>query len=144
MGLEPETLCDLIAEYEKHFDDPCPQCGADWLHWQTECYVCGWKEIKKMSVKIKQISSHHTVVFRDDMGVYTCMYHQTPIMRWNEKRVILKADGWLTATTKKRMNQIAEAYKLPIKVYQKDLKWYVKRTDTKETLDFKDGMVLKL
>lgn len=71
------------------------------------------------------IGNHCTTVFTDEMG-YTCVvYHQTCVVRWNAERIILNTGGYETVTTKRRMNQAANQFRLGFGVYQQDHTWYV-------------------
>lgn len=80
-----------------------------------------------------------TTVYDDDAGFMVCVYHQTPVVKWNARKVILNSGGYQGVTTKRRMNEVAEHYGLNYQVYQKDYKWYVDIPGM--TLDFTDGMV---
>jgi len=57
----------------------------------------------------------------------TCKYHNTVIFEYDPatRVVMLNTDGWKSSTTKRRMNQCAEHWRLPFYVYQKDHVWYV-------------------
>ena len=50
-------------------------------------------------------------------------------MRITSDEVILNNGGWYTSTTKRRMNQIAEALGFDFKVYQKNYNWYAEVND---------------
>lgn len=68
------------------------------------------------------------------------IYHNTPVVSFNRDKIILNSGGWMTSTTKKRMNQVAEMFNLKYQVYQKDYNWYI---DYKgQTFDFYDGFIL--
>lgn len=71
-------------------------------------------------------------------------FYRTAIVTWSKKRggrIILNSGGWTTATTKTRMNQVANQYNLGYHVYQEKHEWYV---DWKgEKLPFFDGITLK-
>jgi len=71
----------------------------------------------------------------------TVRYHATDVVKWNEKLIVLKSGGWLTATTRTRMNQAANQFDLGYRVFQKNFKWYVQHKG--KTLDFEDNMILK-
>ena len=66
-------------------------------------------------------------------------FHDTDILTFKADNVTLNSGGWLTKTTKDRLNEY-----LPSGVYiqQKDFKWYVidSRDNTKK--DFYDGMII--
>lgn len=53
------------------------------------------------------------------------VYHDTTVASLQGKHVTLCHGGWLTATTKKRMNEFAKEMGLPFTVYQKAKKWFV-------------------
>lgn len=65
-----------------------------------------------------------TSVFHAD-GYQWCVYHSTPVVKWNDKEIILDTGGWRTATTKNRMNQVSQQFGLDYRVYQKDFCWFV-------------------
>lgn len=77
---------------------------------------------------------------RTDSAYTYVQYHQTDVVKFNAKNIVLNSGGWLTATTKKRMNQTSEQHNLGYKVYAKSGKWFV---DFKGgTIDFCDGLTL--
>ena len=74
---------------------------------------------------MNRIGTHKTVVLYQDnnLEVY---YHDTPVVKkYANGEITLNTGGWLTPTTKRRMNQVSEAYNLGYKVYQKNYNWYV-------------------
>lgn len=75
----------------------------------------------------------------DRMQVF---YHSTCVAEWDAVKIILRSGGWMTATTKLRMNQAANQFGLRFYVYQKDYEWYVTRPDG-QTVRFTDGMVME-
>ena len=58
-------------------------------------------------------------------GMRVCYYHDTPVVSWNEKKIVLVSNGFHTVTTKSRMNQVAQEYDLDYSVYQDKSVWYV-------------------
>jgi len=80
-----------------------------------------------------------TAIYTDNE--YTrVIYHNTPVVSYNQDKIILNSGGWMTATTKKRMNQVSDMFNLGYQVYQKDYSWYI---DYKgQTFDFYDGFIL--
>jgi hypothetical protein len=66
-------------------------------------------------------------------GMQACIYHQTAVVKWDDKRVILDSGGFRPhnsrrdpgRTTKERMNQVSFEYKLGFDVWQVNYKWYV-------------------
>lgn len=87
-----------------------------------------------------QIGSHKTIILNDGNKT-SVVYHQTAIVIFDQNTIQLNSGGWLTATTKKRMNQTSMQYSLSFGVYQKDFQWYVDYMG--ETLPFTDNMILE-
>ena len=92
-----------------------------------------------MTDRINKVGAHKTVVYNDG-GDTVVRYHQTEVVRFNNRRIFLNSNGHQTQTTKLRMNQASNQYGLGFVVYQKDFNWFV---DFKgETIPFTDEMVL--
>lgn len=70
------------------------------------------------------LGTHKTVLFVED-GWTKVIYHQTCIVKWNDKQIVLNNGGYYTATTKTRMNQASNQFDLGYRVYQKDFEWFV-------------------
>jgi len=87
-----------------------------------------------------RIGKHATSVFDDD-GVMTVVYHDTAVVRFDEKKIILASGGWETQTTKTRMNQASNQFGLGYSVFQRNFEWFVEWKG--EILPFHSGMVLK-
>jgi len=84
------------------------------------------------------IGRHATSVYND--GEYQCVkYHSTDVVKFNNKRVIINSGGWMTNTTKTRMNQASNQFGLGFQVYQKDFSWFVTLPNG-ETIPFENGM----
>lgn len=75
--------------------------------------------------KTSKISSHMITVAKDN-GITTVTYHETAIVVFDNKEIMLNNGGYFSPTTKKRMNQVAEEYSLPYFVYQEKKKWWVR------------------
>ena len=86
-----------------------------------------------------QVGSHKTSIFTEN-GMTKVIYHNTPVVTFNNEKVILRCGGWLTNTTKTRMNQASNQFDLGYSVYQKNHEWYVSYKG--KTLEFAEGMVL--
>ena len=67
-------------------------------------------------------------------------YHETNILTFESDHVTLNSGGWLTKSTKERINE-----HLPkgVHIMQKDFRWYVidNRDNTKK--DFYDGIIIQ-
>ena len=66
----------------------------------------------------KRISGVATDVFNDGSDTVVKLY-QTEVVRWNSKRIVLNNGGYVTATTKRRMNQTSNEFNLEYSVYSK-------------------------
>ena len=63
-----------------------------------------------------------TLVERDEWMVLTL--HQTDIVKWTPLTIILNHGGYVTSTTKRRMNQCSEDFNLEYRVYSiKGIMW---------------------
>lgn len=83
-----------------------------------------------------------TKVYRSTEGDTCVQYHQTVVVRFNSSRIVLNSGGWLTVTTKTRMNQASNQYELGYYVFQRNYEWFVDYND--KTIPFEDGMILGL
>ena len=92
-----------------------------------------------------KIGSHKTAIFTDSQGFVNIVYHNTAVVKFSiaEKKIYLNSGGWLTATTKARMNQTFNQYGLPLSVFQKNFDWYVKHETKNYTIPFKDNMLFR-
>jgi len=88
--------------------------------------------------QLQSIGSHKTTISTDDEFTRV-VYHSTAVVKFNHQKVILNSGGWLTATTKARMNQTSNQFNLGFTVYQKDFEWFVVLPNG-ETVDFYDGI----
>ncbi len=87
-----------------------------------------------------RIGAHKTQV-STDQGVTRVRYHSTDVVKFDADEIVLNSGGWMTNTTKSRMNQTANEFRLGFTVSQKDFIWYVNLNGT--TFPFHDGMILK-
>ena len=71
-----------------------------------------------------QIGTHKTKVFTEN-GVTFVKYHDTKVVAFSDKSIMLDTGDWFTPTTKTRMNQTSNAFGLGYRVYQKNYDWYV-------------------
>lgn len=95
--------------------------------------------------QIHTIGAHKTAILREDDGSIAVVYHSTTVVAVDpDGRITLDSGGWQTPTTKTRINQAANQWRLRFSVFQEAHKWYVNLNDTGEVLDFTDGMVLPL
>ena len=67
-----------------------------------------------------------TTVVSEGKG-HACIYHQTKVVVWDDEKITLNSGGHMTATTKKRMNEVSEEYRLGYRVFQKAGEWFICR-----------------
>lgn len=75
---------------------------------------------------------------RDEVynGTYSLHGHCIFVEDWTKKELSLSACGWLTVTTKSRLNALLQAYGFE-KIYQKKGVWYWPKEDrVEESLHF--------
>ena len=82
---------------------------------------------------------------REDNG-YTCIrYHNTDVVKFNDKEIVLNSDGWRTMTTKTRMNQASSQFGLNFGVFQSKGDWFVQfggHGEEGKTVDYEDNMLI--
>lgn len=71
-----------------------------------------------------EIGRTATKVWRDGDEVFV-LYHQTVVVQFNRRRIILRNGGWHTKTTMLRWNQASHQFGLGFSAYAKRGKWYV-------------------
>ena len=69
--------------------------------------------------QLEKVGEHKTCVFSDS-GDTVVVFHNTPVVRFDDKRIILDTGGWNTPTTRLRMNQASREYDLGYRVFQED------------------------
>ena len=89
--------------------------------------------------KINQVGTVATAVLTEG-GFTRVVYHNTEVVKFNQDKIILDADRYYTATTKRRMNQASNQFNLGFQVYQSGGEWYVDYNG--DTLEFSNGMEL--
>lgn len=78
---------------------------------------------------------------RHDDGATIVRYHSTDVVTVRGNEITLDSGGWMTVTTKRRMNQAARTFGLPFSVYQRRGEWFVEYNG--ETKAYHDGMTLR-
>ncbi len=87
-----------------------------------------------------RVGRGNTSISTDDNGITSVQYHKTKVVMFDTDRIILNSGGWLTTTTKTRMNQTSNQFNLGFKVFQAKGNWFVTFQDV--TVDFQDYTVL--
>ena len=74
--------------------------------------------------RMNRITKNNTQ-FWGDSAAGGVVLHRTKIIEWTPDRITLDHGGWMTVTTKTRINQAADQFGLPVRVHQVDGEWYV-------------------
>lgn len=69
-----------------------------------------------------------------NMQEISVKYHNTVVAKisWVDRTVIFDSGGWETATTRRRMNQTCNTYKLPYFAYILNGELWIQHSETKE------------
>ena len=83
-----------------------------------------------MNNRTTTIGKHKTAIYNDGDGFTRVVYHNTAVFKIKQHddgtaAIILNSGGWKTATTKKRINQAAKAFNVPLYVKQEAFEWFV-------------------
>ena len=72
------------------------------------------------------IGPHMTTIGRDEeTNAISVRYHHTNVVQFNGSTVTLDHGGWLTHTTRRRMNQASEQFNLGFRIRQKNYDWFI-------------------
>ena len=74
--------------------------------------------------QMKKVGKVHTTIMQHDDTVTVC-YHETDVVKFDKKSIILNAGKWFTKTTKTRMNQTAKQFGLDYFVFPYKGSWRV-------------------
>ena len=91
--------------------------------------------------KTDKVGVHKTSIYHTDYGDTVVQYPNTQVVRFNADEIVLDSGGWQTVTTKLRMNQASNQFRLGFYVHQRQHDWFV--TNSNRTYDFNDGMILE-
>lgn len=97
----------------------------------------------------QRIGRTATKVAGDGEGNIEITYHATKVVIFNEELITLNSGGYYSNTTKTRMNQASNTFRLKFQVFQNKHEWYVDFSGKtypycdKMRLDRKSGDVFK-
>ena len=77
-----------------------------------------------MKTKV-QLKRKTATSIRTENGFTSIRYHATDVIQFNDNQIILNNGGWMTATTKARINQASDDYGLGIGIAQRNFEWFV-------------------
>ena len=92
--------------------------------------------------QMQTVSKNNTVIYKGHDNMIVVKLHQTEVVRFNDKKIILNSGGWQTVTTKTRMNQASNQFGLGYYVYQKDHEWFVDYNGCTDA-EFYDGFEIE-
>jgi hypothetical protein len=102
------------------------------LFWKRLREISTWtvlrvaQEEARIMAQTRKVRGRATKVQKGEAGNLVVRFHTTDVVTvYHNGTVILRTGGWKTATTKLRMNQAANQFKLGYLVYQKDKNWFV-------------------
>ena len=71
------------------------------------------------------IGRRSTTVATMEDGTTHVTFHTTVVVAFNHRTIVLNHGGWMTATTRTRMNQASNQFQLGYRVFQKDRDWFI-------------------
>jgi hypothetical protein len=107
-----------------------------------------------MKNKIPLNKKTKTRVFSEN-GKTKVQYHDTVVIEWDAQTITLNSGGWMTSTTKARINQASDDFNLGIGVRQENFEWFICLKNPKYGFDefvpywlpdeipFQDGITLQ-
>jgi hypothetical protein len=85
-----------------------------------------------------------TTVSTGNDGAIRVTYHGTDVVTIHPNGAIdLDTGGWFTPTTKTRMNQASNQFRLGFYVYQEEFRWYVKVDGQNIEFNGKDSLRIR-
>ena len=94
------------------------------------------EKLGKTATKIKSLFCKS-----ENENVTQVTYHDTVVTEFGSNYIMLSSGGWLTNTTKTRMNQASNQFNLGYKVFQKNFNWFVQYNN--KIFPFYEHMELK-
>jgi hypothetical protein len=86
----------------------------------------------------QEVRGVKTIILVED-GITKIVYRGNCVVAFDDKKISLNSNGWRTATTKTRMVQASNQFKLGFYVYQRDFEWFVDLPNG-ETVEYYDHM----
>ena len=90
--------------------------------------------------QLRTVGKVHTTINRGD-GVTTITYHDTAVGEFTNDTIWLNTGGWITVTTKTRMNQAANQFDLGYSVFQKKGEWFIAVRGAEDYMKFTQGIL---
>ncbi len=90
---------------------------------------------------MQTISKYQTKTIEDHGDTIVRLYGTNIVRHFHNGKTMLDSGGYLTSTTKRRINQVSQTWALGFAVYQKNYQWYVVLPDN-SIVKFFDGIVI--
>ena len=74
---------------------------------------------------MQRLSNYRTAWSTPSPDTGTVIYAATTIVQWDADTITLRDGGWDTVTTRRKMNQASNQFRLGFGVFQKDYKRFV-------------------
>ena len=100
-------------------------------------YINTNKRSKKMA-QLNKVGKHRTKVGKEGRETFVKYWH-TKVVSFTEDTISLNNGGFLTNTTKARMNQASNEFGLGYRGYQKNYEWFVEHNG--KTHEFTENMI---
>ena len=82
------------------------------------------KQAGKTGDNYQVINGYKTRVLPDKDKIRV-FFHNTPVVAFDDRSIMLNTGGWRTRSTKVRMNQASQEFGLNFRVFQKQREWFV-------------------
>jgi len=98
-----------------------------------------YSQLKELAKTRKRKLANNTYLTVREDGGFGIKLHNTEVVIHYPDRVVLDSGGWLTVTTKSRMNEFTD-----LRIYQDNYDWFVDGIVSNTSIPFTDGMTIQL
>jgi len=98
-----------------------------------------YSKLKELAKTRKRKLANNTYLTVREDGGFGIKLHNTEVVIHYPDRVVLDSGGWLTVTTKSRMNEFTD-----LRIYQDNYDWFVDGIVSNTSIPFTDGMTIQL
>ena len=98
-----------------------------------------YSKLKELAKTRKRKLANNTYLTVREDGGFGIKLHDTEVVIHYPDRVVLDSGGWLTVTTKARMNEFTD-----LSIYQDNYQWFVDGIVSNTSIPFTDGMTIQL
>ena len=98
-----------------------------------------YSKLKELAKTRKRKLANNTYLTVREDGGFGIKLHDTEVVIHYPDQVVLDSGGWLTVTTKARMNEFTD-----LRIYQDNYDWFVDGIVSDTSIPFTDGMTIQL